>query len=143
MTNREIIERLKELGFEDRTEPEYWTYPTYGGTMRQRLQDEVLDFVKDYDDNTITIGVTNDRWSFNGLTDDDNVTNGEAVWLNHDCDNEDLIRTEGAIVSIDEDGDSLIFTVRKRNRNTWNTYKQEVRVGFDKYDEEEDEEDEE
>ena len=108
--------------------------------MKQRLQDEVLDFVKDYGDNTITIGVTNDKWSFDGLTDDDNVTNGEVVWLNHDYDNEDLIRTEGAIASIDEDDDGLIFTVRKRNRNTWNTYKQEIKVGFDKYDEEEDEE---
>lgn len=140
MTNREIIERLKELGFEDRTEPEYWEYPTYSGTMKQKLQDEVLDFVKDYGDNTITIGVTNDKWSFDGLTDDDNVTNGEIVWLNHDYDNEDLIRPEGAVVSIDEDGDSLIFTVRKRNRNTWNTYKQEIKVGFDKYNEEEEDE---
>lgn len=140
MTNREIIERLKELGFEDRTEPKYWTYPVYGGTMKQRCQDDTIDMVKDYGDNTITIGVSNDKWSFNGLSDDDRVSEGEAVWLNHEFDNEGLIRTEGAIVSIDEDGDGLIFTVRKRNRNTLNTYKQEIRVGFDRYDDEEEDE---
>lgn len=138
MTNREIINTLKSLGFEDTTETKYWTYPVYGGTMRQALQKETLDFTKKYGENTITIGVTNDRWSFNGLTDEDNVKDNSIVWINHEFDNENLYWSK-SIISIEEKDNRLVFTVRSRNRNRIVSY--EVTIPFDTYrDEDEDEE---
>lgn len=130
MTNREIINKLKELGYEDTTETEYWTYPTYGGTMRQELQKEILDFTKKFGNNTITIGVTNDIWSFNGITDEDNVLNNADVWTNHECDNENYFKS-GSIISIEEGDDCLILEVRKLNRKTDTVYKAQVKIGFD------------
>lgn len=134
MTNREIINKLKDFGYEDTTETKYWTYPTYSGTMRQELQKEILDFTKKYGDNTITIGVENDRWSFNGLTDEDNVKENSNVWTNHEFDNEDLF-SAGSIIDIEEEGDGLLFTIRKRNAQTRLVFRHQVKIGFDEYDE--------
>ena len=131
MTNREVINKLKDFGFEDRTEIKYWTYPVYGGTMKQELQKDTLDFVKEYGDHTITIGVENDIWSFNGLTDEDNVIEGANVWTNHDCDNENYYKSS-VIADIEEGSDCLIFTIRKRKLGEYAVYKDRVKIGFDK-----------
>lgn len=135
MTNREVINKLKSFGYEDTTETKYWTFPTLSGTMRQELQKDTLDFTKKFSDNTITIGVENDRWSFNGLTEEDNVKTNASVWTNHESDNEDHFFA-GSIIDIEEGDGCLIFDVRKRNRSTGISYRQQVKVSFDRYSDE-------
>lgn len=138
MTNREIINKLKSFGYEDTTETKYWSYPTYSGMMRQELQKETLDFTKRFGENTITIGVDNDRWSFNGLTTEDNVKTSASVWTNHDFDNEDRF-VAGSVVEMTEGHECLIFLVRFRNRQN-EVYLRQVIISFDKTEDEDDEE---
>lgn len=134
MTNREIIEKLKEFGYEDVTETKYWSYPTYSGTMRQELQKDTLDFCKKFGSNTITIGVENDRWCFDGLTEEDNVIKNADVWTNHGYNNESYHKA-GAILSITEVNEGLILEVRKLNKRSDTVYTAEIKVTFDELDE--------
>ena len=69
-----------------------------------------------------------------GLTEDDNIINNAIVWINHEFDNEDIIKS-GSVIDIYEENNGLVFDVKKMNRNTYTVSRQQMKIPYDKYEE--------
>lgn len=138
VTNRDIINRLKELGYRDVTEDSYWEYATYGKPLKQELQKDYLTFRKDFGEGrTLSFKIENDKWSFNGLSLDDRVISNGTLWIHPDCDNEDFYRTS-RVLEIGEDEGVYIrvsFPLKDGYRDLTRTMgTMEVGLGFDSKD---------